>query len=337
MIGNVKRRHTILLAAGLLLSVMAVAWISGAPYFSSVSQPQSADSKAAAVTEVFLVVDVDAAIKEQLETLVDAVRVALRVDRIGYRDLGVVKDQVMFELRDSAQAAAAVQAVSTVFPDLFISEENGRIEIAPTDEAQAIMRGDGLQQTKHFIERNFRAYGAVVEEIRTLGTRCIVVRGVFPEIQHSHHFSRAELSLRLLVGEVDRPQTDVAAGEEVLRFHKNSATNQPIYYAVRKRTVLSGDHIVGTSVDVKNGRPVVVVRVDYSGRTAIAGRLPEPDQRIAVVLDGQVIAIVRVARHPPDQLNLYGDFTMEQAEELADLLTVGIWGLPVEQADKCPD
>ncbi len=322
---------------GTILGVAMLAWLLGPQYFGSGSAPASADRNTAVVTEIFLLVDVDAAVKEQLETLIDTVRVALRGKRIGYRDLGVAGDGIMFELRDSAEAATAMEAVSAVFPDLVISEENGHIEIALTEEALAIIHRDGLQQTNHAIERDLKARGAVLEETRIQRAHCIVIRGVFPETGRSLHIPYAKLKFQRLVGEVDPSQTDVAAGEEVLQFHKNSAARQSENYAVRKRILLWSDHIVGTSVDVENGDPVVTARVDYSGRQLITERFPDSEKRIAIVLNDQIITVVRVARHSPDRLTLHGDFSKEQADELAELLMAGAWGWPVEMVDRCPD
>jgi preprotein translocase subunit SecD len=53
---------------------------------------------------LLLEVEMDAVVEEQLENLVDAIRLELRGNRINYTNLGIQNGQVVFGLRDSSKA-----------------------------------------------------------------------------------------------------------------------------------------------------------------------------------------------------------------------------------------
>ena len=325
------RRRFVTALPGLLLCAATISWIPPS---------QAVDANPEGLTEMFFEVDVDAAINNMLETLVDGVRVALRSEWIGYRDLGVVEGHVAFRLRDNAKATAAAEVISDAFPDLLISDQDGHFKLALTEDAQKLIRASSFQRTYRILHRMLRDEGEYVREVRKEGTRCIVVRGSFLEKVHWRWRvtpSFAKVTLRLIDRKVASGQTDVAPGLEVLALRPTLASDVQAHYAVRKRHLFSGDQFVDTSVELEDGRPTITVLLDYTGRNVVRDRLPDPERLVAIELSGTAIAVVRIHGRSPDRIVLHGAFTTEQAHELADLLLVGPLPVPVKRVDRCAD
>src|SRR5690606_11487645 len=81
-------------------------------------------------------VDLDAVFEEQLENLVDAVRVELREARVGYSGLGarLTENAVVFQIRDAGQVAAARERLASLAGGASFRLDDsgaGRIELTP--------------------------------------------------------------------------------------------------------------------------------------------------------------------------------------------------------------
>lgn len=97
--------------------------------------------------------------------------------------------------------------------------------------------------------------------------------------------------------------------------------------AVEDRVALSGDRLdrAAAAFDQDTGRPMVTFAFDRQGSITFAGITADNiGQRFAVVLDGEVLtAPVIQTAIPGGQGQITGDFTIEEAQTLAVLLTSG--------------
>jgi preprotein translocase subunit SecD len=125
---------------------------------------------------LLLEVQMDEVIKEQLESLVDGVRLALREDRIGYTGLGIENGQVTFTLRDPSQE----QRVRDLLLDLAfgydMTVEEGRFVLTPQEDAIQQRRVSILNQSIEIVRRRIDETGTREPVIQQQGEERILVQ-----------------------------------------------------------------------------------------------------------------------------------------------------------------
>ncbi|MGF1609257.1 MAG: hypothetical protein ACFCUQ_07670 [Kiloniellales bacterium] len=86
---------------------------------------------------LLLEADIDAVIKEQLESLVDGIRIELRRARIGYTNLGIRGEEVIFTLRDPATREEARQKVIAIAEGMEVTTQgDGSVRLAMSDQTR---------------------------------------------------------------------------------------------------------------------------------------------------------------------------------------------------------
>ncbi|MCH7796684.1 MAG: protein translocase subunit SecD, partial [Proteobacteria bacterium] len=85
---------------------------------------------------LLLEVDLEFVVREQLENLVDGLRIGLRKARVGYTDLGLDGNTAVFRVRDSEAVERTRQIVRDLATDLLIEvSEDGAFRISFTPQA----------------------------------------------------------------------------------------------------------------------------------------------------------------------------------------------------------
>ncbi|MFQ5938153.1 MAG: hypothetical protein ACE5LB_17260 [Acidiferrobacterales bacterium] len=307
---------------------------------TSANEVSSSESAEGMKGYLILQVDIEAGITEYLATIADHVRRALRRVRIGYTGLSVVRDRIVFDVRDPAQSAEAAQLLERSWPEVAVSRADGSFEVFFAGDELARIRSDILHQTLNSVHAHMRARGIDVNGVRAQGQGCILVpppaADKLKRIMRSHN-SGATLTFRLIDTNIDPNQGEVPPGFEVLESQEEMKGQASVRYVVYKRIILSGGHVVDTSVTMANGRSVVIIRFDVLGRRGIREQLPGIERLLAIILNDRVIATARVERLLPDRVIIHGDFAVEQAEHLATVLRAGSYPAPVKIVGACAE
>lgn len=140
------------------------------------------------------------------------------------------------------------------------------------------------------------------------------------------------------------PVVAVAAGPDAKPSKKRNQvlpTDQGDYIEIAP-AALQGDDITGAAAEQPENRSDWAVTVDFSGEgsdafgelSAKAACATDASNRIAIVLDGQVISSpgvqVPCGSRIENSTQITGDFTFEEAEDLAVLIEGGALPVPVE-------
>src|ERR1700731_2255635 len=291
---------------------------------------------------LLLQVDVAAAQRERLNTLIDSVRNTLRDAHIGYTGLNVEGDALTFTIRETDRLEEAKRDLAKIDPDL-------TVEIAPDGTgtmkfsavATETRRRQAVEQSIEIIRRRIDETGTKEPTIQREGQDRILVQ--LPGVDNPEHVKAllgrtAKLSFQLVdqsVSVEDARRGRLPPGDEILpaaeegRGSRNAASAGA--YVVRKRVMVGGDTLVDAQATFQNNEPVVSFKFDTVGAKRFGDATRENvGKPFAIVLDNKVIS-APVIREPITGGSgiISGSFTVQSASDLALLLRAGALPAPI--------
>lgn len=303
-------------------------------------------------SHLLLEVNTKAVVDEELNALVDAVRNALRKERIFYTGLGVKGSKVVFQLRDPAETervrglmrelssgsgggfSSLIGGAST--PNLAVqANEKGEISLALSEQAMRDRRTRAIEQSLEIIRRRIDETGVREPTIQSEGEDRILVQlpGIKdPERVKALIGKTAKLEFHLVDENVTPAQARAggAPEAEVLPL-QDRLGGGPSEIVIFKRVVVSGDRLVDAQPSFQEGRPVVNFRFDAVGGKRFGDVTRQNvGHRLAIVLDNKVISapVIRDAILGGSGV-ITGSFTTQQAQDLALLLRAGALPAPL--------
>jgi protein-export membrane protein SecD len=283
---------------------------------------------------LLLEADIDAVIKEQLESLVDGIRIELRRVKIGYTNLGIQGEEVIFTLRDPAAREEARQKVIEVAEGMDVTtEDDGSVRVSMSEQTRRERLNDILSRSIEIVRRRIDETGTREPSIQRQGDTRILVQ--LPGIRDPERIKdllgqTAKLSFRFVEEEV-RPGDPVPAGAELLPLAASETTQGERALVIRKRVMVSGDNLVDAQATFQDNQPVVSFRFDTVGAKRFGDATRDNvGRRFAIVLDDQVIS-APVIREPilGGSGVISGSFTVQQVQDLALLLRAGALPAPL--------
>ena len=286
---------------------------------------------------LLLEVGIDVVVREQIQSMVDEVRSTLRPARIGYRQLGVSGDRVVFKLRDPSRRDEVGQLLRDQSPGIEIDlEDDGSVSLGLSEQEIRERRENAIEQTIEIVRRRIDETGTREPTIQRQGSERILVQlpGVGdPDRIKDLLGKTAKLTFHLL----DVTTTPEAARRgglppgSMLLPGDESTPERPVWYVVRKRVNVSGEHLVDAQPSFQDGQPVVSFRFDTLGGKRFGDITQQNVGRpLAIVLDGKVIS-APVIRQPILGGNgiISGRFTVQQTQDLSLLLRAGALPAPL--------
>jgi len=283
---------------------------------------------------LLLEVDFNQYLQEQMQTLLDDLRIAMREDKIGYLSLSANKADVTFKLREMNEIDKAKKIISGISRDL-------DYEISELGEAKVFYRGDYLKQTKRdligqsveIVRRRVDETGTREPIIQRQGDNRILLQ--VPGLDNPEKLKNllgqtAKMTFHLMDENNPFPASLVIPppGEMLLKGDEEGRTQ---YYLVKKKIELSGDLLVDSRASYDQGRPVVSFRFNNQGGKKFAKTTKENVKKpFAIVLDKKVIS-APVIQTPilGGSGIITGNFTVESANDLALLLRAGALPAPI--------
>jgi preprotein translocase subunit SecD len=287
---------------------------------------------------LLLQVDVAAAQTEQLNSIIDNVRDALRNAKIGYKDLNVQNNAIVFTILDADRLEDARAALSKIDPSLTVDiGPDGAGKMQFTAQATDQRRSQAVDQSIEIIRRRIDETGTKEPTIQRQGQDRILVE--LPGIDNPEHVKAllgktAKLTFQLVdqsmsVDEARR--RGIPAGSEILAAQDSGRSGQQPYYLVKRRVMVSGDTLVDAQATFQNNEPVVSFRFDTNGARRFGDATRENvGKPFAIVLDNKVISapVIREAITGGSGI-ISGSFTVQSASDLALLLRAGALPAPI--------
>jgi preprotein translocase subunit SecD len=304
-------------------------------------------------SHLLLEADLDAVIQDRLETLVSDVRRALRTERIRYRGLGVRDQRVTFRLVNPDDRDAALAVIEELNPRgsvnpvtggfdyqrrYEVEDEGDRVRIAFSEGGLDALIDSVIQQSLEVVRRRIDELGTREPTIQRQGEDRILLQ--VPG-------ERDPAALRRLLGQtaqltfhmVDMGTSpsevrggDASAGLMVVPSAEMTEQGEPVNeWVLRRRVELSGENLTDAQASFQDNQPVVSFRFDTEGARKFADITSENVGRLfAIVLDDEVISAPRIQEPITGGSGVIsGDFTVQEANELALLLRSGALPAPL--------
>ncbi len=292
-------------------------------------------------SHLLLEVEVDAVIRETLETTVSTIREGLRDarqtgPRIGYTGLGVKDNTVTFRLRDPADIDRARVAVENVDPSLTLEvADDGVFTLTMSEDAIIARRASAVEQSIEIVRRRVDETGTSEPTIQRQGDERILVQ--LPGLRDPERLKRllgrtAKLTFHLVDSSVspqDAANGRIPAGSMQLPDNDNPGSS----LVVRRKVEVGGERLTNAqpTVSSQSNQPVVSFTFDSVG-ARVFGDLTQQNvgERLAIVLDNRVVSAPRIQSPILGGSGIItGQFTFQEVQDLSLLLRAGALPAPL--------
>jgi len=296
-------------------------------------------------SHLLLEVDANAVRKERLQGISDEVLRILRQARVPFTGRAIHGNSVevritreadvetaLSKLRELSQPLAGILGTSGQ-RSINITESGGLITLTPSDAAVTERIRQAVDQSIQIIERRVNELGLVEPTIQREGLDRILVQ--VPGLQDPSRLKEilgktAKLDFRMVDQSTSAEQalaSHIPPDAEILDGEKGEK------YLIEKRVLVSGADLTDAQpgFDQRNGEPIVSFRFNSVGARKFAEATQQNvGKPFAIVLDNKVIS-APVIREPilGGSGEISGNFTVEQANDLAILLRAGALPAPL--------
>jgi SecD/SecF fusion protein len=306
---------------------------------------------------LLLQIDTDTLNKDRLETAVDSARGALRTAKIPFTSAEVEGNAVHLVLKDPAQTQDAIVALNKMEPvapgatsTLEISTAApGDIKVATTDQAIRERTANALKESVEIVRRRVDPDGVKNPQISQQPPNRILIelpgeKDLDSIIKRLNVVAKMDFHLVDETGVLDSsghpPPGDLLLQDESMKGR--TGQSEPIL--IKRKIEVSGENLThaAPATDQQTGGWVVNFKFDSVGARKFALVTQENvKHRFAVKLDDKVIT-APVINEPitGGSGQISGNFTAEQATDLAVLLNAGALPAPIkiiEQRSVGPD
>lgn len=290
-------------------------------------------------SHLLLEADVDLVVREQLDAMVDAVRIELRKANVGYTNLGVQGSQVTVRLRDTGQIEAARDILETLAGNLDLAiADDGQATIGFSEQARRDLQRQVMAQSIEIVRRRIDETGVREPTIVQQGENRILVQlpGVKdPEAAKRLFNTQAKMTfqfVRDILPGGPAPAGAPPAGAVFLPDAEVDAAGLPTrWYVIERRVMVSGENLTDAQPSFQQNEPVVSFRFDSVGAKRFGDATRDNVGKLfAIVLDNKVISAPRINEPILGGSGVIsGSFTVQSAQELALLLRAGALPVPL--------
>jgi preprotein translocase subunit SecD len=301
-------------------------------------------------------VDMQAAVRQAEENVVNDLRLLMRDNRIRYRTVTRSSDGVRVRFADASPLDEAQRLIEREFPALVVEtsvdDEPQLLASLSEDEAEAI-RKFALQQNITTLRNRVNELGVAEPVIQQQGTNRIVVQ--LPGVQDTARAKEILGATATLEYRLADTEHDVRSVVESGRIPVNAKlyyerNGQPIL--LKKQIIVTGDQIVDAASTIdENGGPAVTVRLDGNGGRRMSkitrDNIGKPMAVVFIenrtdtkLVDGEpvrttkrteeVISVATIRDHFSNRFQTTGLDSTEEARDLALLLRAGALATPIE-------
>lgn len=301
---------------------------------------------------------IEVAVKDRLQSLLEEVRRGLRKEKILYNSLTVGPNGLSVRIADTAkiedartflrslatQTGTSVVSVPATDIDVKI-DPDGTASVTMTDAGREQIRANAMAQSVEILRKRIDPEGTKEVTIQPQGANRIIVQ-VPGEQNPEEIIRRGQTAAKLTFHMVDESVSlaDIEAkrippGSKLMQETRGRGPNaQSIPIVIKERAIITGDMLekAGGTFDSQSQLPIITFKFNAQGARRFADVTKNSvGKRFAAVLDDKVIT-APVIRSPilGGQGQIEGDFTIEEANETAVLLNSGALFVPLKAEEQ---
>ncbi|MCB2427818.1 protein translocase subunit SecD [Methylophaga pinxianii] len=302
-------------------------------------------------------VDMDAVLKQTLESYASDIRILLRDKTIRYTQVNVDKGVLTFGFREQADLDAAIAEINREHNELnaVVDEDAERPTVAITLNETIVRETQtlALQQNITTLRNRINELGVAEPTVQQQGQDRIVVQ--LPGVQDTAQAKKilgatATLEFRLVDFENDVQDAlngRVPANSELF-YHRDGRP-----YLLNKRVMLTGEHVINaaSTIDGQSGSPAVSVTLDGKGARIFSNitreNIGNPMSVVFIeskietqVIDGEevsvrrqlpeIISVATIRDQLGKKFQITGLDSTTEARDLALLLRAGALAAPID-------
>jgi preprotein translocase subunit SecD len=293
-------------------------------------------------------IDTDKALEAMMERTSNDLKESLMEGKVHFRNVEKTQGAaISLELTDSAGKSALEKVLKDQFPDLEISSstprDGGQLVTLKINNKRAVeLKKLTVEHSVETIRNRVDQFGVAEPEIIQEGENRILIQlpGVKDPERAKNLIGKTALLEFKIVDEENSldealrgniPEGDVIAYGT--REDKSSGQRGQVPYLLKNKTLLTGASLETAKVQISDrfGEPHVSIKFNSQG-AADFDRITNENvrKRLAIVLDGVVhSAPVIQERISGGQAQITGNFTMDEARDLAIVLRAGALPAPV--------
>lgn len=284
-------------------------------------------------SHLLLQADLDYYIDEQLTILTDALRKELRENNIKLAgSLQQKNKRISLVLRNPEQHKQLKEIIQSLNSTVDIEFNNqGRMQIYFADVALAKLKDKVLKQSLEVVRRRIDETGTREPIIQTQGNNSILVQ--VPGLANPEE-------LKEILGKTAKMTFHLVAPIATKSGDRNTIQvpdyQDGILYTLEKEILLGGEMLTEAIASYENGEPTVRFHFNSQGAKKFAEITRDNmGKSLAVVLDNKVITAPRINGVIPNGSGIItGNFTIQEANEIAMLLRAGSLPTPMEVTEE---
>jgi protein-export membrane protein SecD len=301
---------------------------------------------------------IEVAVKDRIQDLLDEVRKGLRKEKITYAGLTASKDAIHFQVSDLARiedaktflkklarpVAGGIAGVVSSDYDVVI-DEAGSASMTITTAGIEQLRASAMAQSQEILRKRIDPDGTREMTIQPQGSRRIIVQvpgATDPQEIIDKGSATAKLTFHMVDESVT--QEDLTAGrippgdKKLMEKIGRGPNAQEVPIAIKERAIITGDMLANAQGNFSGETSLPIISFEFN--TQGARRFADVTRnnvgkRFAAVLDGKVLT-APVIRGPilGGAGIIEGNFTIEEANEISVLLKSGALVVPLKAEDQ---
>lgn len=301
---------------------------------------------------------IEVAVKDRLQSLLDDIRRGFRKERILYTGLSVNRTGLSVHIGEPAKIEAArtylrsltspvgatITGISSHDYDVRIDAE-GNATMTMTDAGREQIRSSAMAQSVEILRKRLDPDGTKELTIQPQGSNRIIVQ--VPGEQNPQEIVRrgsttAKLTFHMVdesISPADIEAKRIPPGSKLMSEKRGKPPNtQEIPIVIKERAIITGDMLEKAqgTFDSQSQLPIISFKFNAQGSRRFADITKNNvGKRFAAVLDDKVIT-APVIKSPilGGSGIIEGDFTIEEANETAVLLNSGALFVPLKEQDQ---
>ncbi|KAJ6645042.1 Protein translocase subunit SecD [Pseudolycoriella hygida] len=286
---------------------------------------------------LLLDVDFEAYLNEAMETLSDQLRKNLREEKIGYKNLTVRNQTVLFELRNMEKLKVLKKIIGKIDHEIIIEVNNENIKLTYNDSKLKELRKQVIAQSIEIIRMRIDSTGTKEPNLQRQGDNHILLQVAGeenPQQLKTLLGKTAKLTFHLVDDSVDiqnSPHAHLPLGSILVKGETED--KKEYYLAIKKKALLSGNQLTHAQATFhQNSQAVVAFSFNNIGSKLFAEITKNNlGKRLAIILDDKLLSAPVINEQILGGSGIIsGNFTIESANELALLLRAGSLPTPLK-------